>query len=124
MLIRWVPVMLWIAVILGLSSIPSPGTSRELLPGVDKLAHMGVYGVLGFLFARACAVQRHFAWKILLWSALFGLAMGSVDEWYQRSVPGRTSDAFDVCADVLGAALGATLWAFSQHRRLRAERSR
>lgn len=126
MLMRWVPVVLWIAVILGLSSIPSPGTSRVLFPGIDKLVHMGVYGMLGLLWARARAraASRQSLWSIVLWSALFGLAVGSFDEWYQRSVPGRTSDVLDVCADVLGAALGAATWAHWQQRRLRAERSR
>ena len=106
MLIRWVPVVIWIAVILGLSSIPGNSHTEPLFPGFDKLAHMGVYGVLGLLFARARALPGQSPWRIALWSAMFGLVMGSSDEWYQRSVAGRISDVFDVGADVLGAALG------------------
>jgi VanZ family protein len=124
MLIRWLPVVLWIAVILGLSSIPSHTSTGPLFPGFDKLAHMGVYGVLGFLFARARTVPGQSRWKIVLWSAMFGLLMGSCDEWYQRGIPGRMSDVFDVVADVLGGALGGAAWWRWQQRRLRMERSR
>ena len=124
MLIRWLPVVLWIAVILGLSSISGDTNTGPLFPGFDKLAHMGVYGVLGFLFARARSMPGQSRWKVALWSAMFGLLMGSCDEWYQRGIPGRMSDAFDVVADVLGGALGGEVWWRWQQRRLRMERSR
>ena len=124
MLIRWAPVAIWIAVILGLSSIPSHTNTGPLFPGFDKLAHMGVYGVLGFLFARARALPPQSFWSIALWSAIFGLIMGCTDEYYQRSVPGRVSDLFDVGADVIGAVLGGAIWLRWQQRRLRLERSR
>ena len=117
MMLRWLPVLLWIAVILGLSSIPSLGTSRQLLPGIDKLVHMGVYSVLGFLFSRAAwRMPVRVAWKVVLPAALFGLLVGSADEWYQRSVPGRDSDPLDAVADIIGASLGGLFWLRRQRR--------
>ena len=116
MMLRWLPVVLWIAVILGLSSIPSPGPSRQLFPGIDKLVHMGEYSVLGFLFARAIRVPLWAAWRAVLPAAMFGLLIGSADESYQMSVPGRDSDLLDVAADVIGASLGGLFWLRWQRR--------
>ena len=115
MMLRWLPVVLWMFVILGLSSIPSLGSSRQLLPGIDKLVHMGEYSVLGFFFARAAHFQG-VAWKVVLPTAFFGLLVGSADELYQATVPGRMSDALDTAADVIGASVGATAWFWRRRR--------
>lgn len=116
MMLRWLPVVLWMGVILGLSSIPGLGTSRPLFPGIDKLVHMSEYSVLGFFFAKAWRLHARRVWILVLSTALFGLLVGSADELYQRRVPGRTSDPLDTLADVLGATMGALFWLRWQRR--------
>lgn len=77
---------------------------------MDKICHMGEYGILGLFWGRARgarSVARSFAS-----GALLGLALGIADEIYQVGTPGRDSSVFDVAADVVGAAIGAGLWSW------------
>jgi VanZ family protein len=109
MKLRWLPVVIWIGVIVGLSSIPGLGQSRQPFVGADKVVHAIEYGVLGFLFLRALRVSHAASWRAVLLAVLFGVAVGTCDELYQRRVPGRTSDPRDAVADGIGAALGGLL---------------
>jgi VanZ family protein len=121
MWLRWLPVVLWIAVILGLSSIPNLGSAPAPFPGVDKLVHMSEFAILGFLLARALRIQRRPVWKIVLRVSLCGVLIGGADEWYQLHVPGRMSDLYDVVADVLGTTLGGLFWLYLQRRHATAD---
>ena len=103
----WGPVVAHMALIFVASSTADP----DPLPGrfLDKVLHLGVYAVLGALFARALAggrltaATRVHALLAVVLSTLYGIT----DEWHQSFVPGRTPDAMDVAADALGACLGA-----------------
>jgi VanZ family protein len=99
--------VLWIATIFTLSSIPSiPEIQIPVSP--DKLAHGAIYFVLCLLWNRALLHQNRFLrlQKHALWVALgFTVLHGILDELYQLSVPGRTSDPFDALADAIGAGL-------------------
>lgn len=117
----WIAFGLWIVAILALSSIPGFGPPDVGLPGADKVCHLGEYGILGWLFARARGGNRS-ALRRAVWGALVGLCMGIVDENYQRLTPGRDVSALDALADVSGATLGAVLgplWLDPAWRRLR-----
>jgi len=120
MVLRWLPVVIWIGVILGLSSIPSLGPAGQLFTGSDKIVHMIEYGVLGFVFARACRLRDGSLWRAALIAAALGLTIGVGDELYQRSVPGRTSDPYDALADGVGAALGSVVRVRWSRRAVRA----
>jgi VanZ family protein len=117
MKLRWLLVLIWIGVILGLSSIPSPGHPKLQVNGVDKIVHAIEYGVLGFLFLRALRVSRASMWRAVLVAALLGVAVGTFDEWYQRRIPGRHSDPTDTAADAVGAGLGGLVCLRWQRRR-------
>jgi VanZ family protein len=93
-------------VILVITSLP--GSELALadswsFPGSDKLLHAAMYAVLGALSARAAAVPPRALAPILLAIALFA----ALDEWHQVLVPGRSADALDWLADILGAITGA-----------------
>ncbi len=97
--------MAWMAIIFVFSSQPDSdlrGGSR-LHIGVYKLAHLVVFGVLGFLVARA--TQRRsvragwWAWVIVVLYAI-------VDEIHQSVVPGRSPLLTDVVIDALGGLVG------------------
>ena len=113
----WGPVIVWAAVIFGLSSIPSLssglGTWDEVL---RKGAHITEYAILGALLLRA--VGR---WQPAL---LLGIAYAATDEIHQHFVQGRHSSPFDVAFDACGLALGLLIALSVQSTRARAEELR
>lgn len=114
-MLRWLPLVLWVLVLFGVSSIPDLRVPKHDTPGLDKLFHFGEYLVLGVLFARAVGAP---AARRALWSgALLGLCVAMLDELYQSTVPGREADVVDAIADVMGAAAGALVWSLWTRRR-------
>jgi VanZ family protein len=99
------------ALIWALSSL-STLPSIEEIPFKDKGAHFIEYAALGFLYRYA--LTRQFAeWKalkVVLFTIFCALVWGLLDELHQAFVPGRDSSLLDVCADVLGAIIGAALF--------------
>lgn len=84
------------------------------VPGFDKIAHFGVYGLLATLL---CRLGR--GWGAAGWALLAASTFGVTDEWHQSFVPGRSVEVADWAADTAGAALAVTLYAsLSAYRRL------
>jgi VanZ family protein len=106
---RWVPPLLWAVFILVLTSIPGSAVPDvgDVPSGTDKLVHGTIYGILGFLTARALrepGARRPWRHYLL---ALLGIAvLALLDEWHQTFIPGRDMDLFDWVADVVGATIG------------------
>ena len=99
---HWLPVLAYVAFILSLST--SRTTGPTFFHGQDKFMHFFVYAGFGVVLVRAFRA----AWEGragLPWPAgavLAGSSMGVLDEFYQRFVPGRTSDVRDWVADTAG----------------------
>ena len=109
---RWVPALLWLALIFTATSIPNPDVPS--VPGVDKATHAIMYGVLAALVARALGPKAQVrSWLV---GAAAGIALsGARDEWHQRFIPGRSASLGDWLADAAGAGFvllvsGATVW--------------
>ncbi len=103
MISRWLPVVLWAAVIFAFSSIPSLNSGLGTWDYVlRKGAHMTEYAVLACLLARATG---SYAWA-------FGLAVAyaATDEFHQTFVRGRHGTPVDVGIDAVGALIGLWLW--------------
>jgi VanZ family protein len=94
----------WAAVILVLTSWPSPPDLGSRVPGLDKLVHFSMYAVLGYLVAKALRHPVSLRTRIntLTAMALFGF----VDELHQLLVPGRDANVADWAADLTGATTG------------------
>ncbi len=78
---------------------------------MDKLAHVGAYALLGFLFFRlfqSTSILKS-AVRLVILSALASSLYGISDEIHQHFVPSRTADIMDVMADVTGSFLGAVI---------------
>jgi VanZ family protein len=106
---RWLPVVLWAALIFALSSVPSLSTGLGTWDLVlRKLAHATEFAVLGALVLRATGSE----------AAAFGLgvAYAITDEIHQTFVPGREGAVVDVGIDALGVALGVVLWRLARRR--------
>jgi len=102
-LARWLPVVLWAAVIFALSSVPDLGTGLgnwDLL--LRKLAHVVEYAILGALLVRALGRE--------LPALAAGIAYAVSDEVHQHFVAGRRGAPLDVVIDATGVALGVLAW--------------
>ena len=111
--IGWRLVIVWLALIFALSSIPNNfGATEDTLP-VDKVVHVFEFGGLAFLLtwiglrARERAHDGRFAAFVGAGAVVLALAYGVTDELHQRFVPGRDPSWADFGADALGAVTGA-----------------
>ena len=101
---------------LALDSIP--GRDLPAVSGVDKLAHLALYGVLGALSTNAVVPPSQRPGARVLGAVILGVSMfGAMDELHQAFVPGRTPDVRDWLADTAGAAAASMLTAVALARR-------
>ena len=100
---RWLPVLVWAAVIFAFSSIPSLGTGLGTWDLVlRKLAHVTEYAVLGALLLRAIGRP--------LPAFAVGVLYAASDEVHQHFVSGRHASPLDVAIDAAGIAIGLIAW--------------
>lgn len=80
----------------------------------DLVAHMMAYAALGgvVLYAWSDRFKRAHPIKVILYTVLFCLAYGIVDEFHQSFIPGRYVSVMDILADTVGAILVSTGWWF------------
>jgi VanZ family protein len=103
----WIPVLLYLALIFGLSSVaevpalPMPGLVN------DKVLHVTLYLGLGVLLTRA--LSNGFTRRVTVLTALLvavcAMLYGISDEFHQSFVPPRQVDVFDLVADTIGGAI-------------------
>ena len=103
----WLPVLLYCLLIFIQSSFPA----SEHVPQFDfsdKLLHVGVYAVLGFLLYRAFSAMDNGATTVrLIAISIFLTALyGASDEIHQYFVPSRSAEFLDFTADAIGGILG------------------
>ena len=107
MLNLWLPVIAYMAMIFGLSSLselPSPPAGLSFYG-----AHVVTYTGLGALTARATGKgARDVSWRAVLAAFVISSLYGVSDEYHQLFVPGRTFDVLDILADAIGSAAGAS----------------
>jgi VanZ family protein len=109
----WLPVLAYVGLIFTLSA--QPGLQPPFhFQYADKVAHISEYGVLGFLLARALRTVPRFRSLLLAcgFAVAIGAGIGSADELFQSTVPGRDSSVYDLIADTIGLTLAqlAYLW--------------
>ena len=125
---RWGPLILWMAVISGLSTdaFSAAQTGRLLMPllrllfpaaslatldllhvVIRKGAHVTEFAILALLWYRALDWPRS-GWqnKAALTAFVLAAGFGALDEAHQLFVPSRTASIVDVGWDGLGAVLG------------------
>jgi len=97
--------VVWLAMIWGVSSVPSDDFNPPGIVGWDKLAHLGVYSILGYLAFRAFRGRKLSAAMKCLIFALLTLN-AALDEYHQRFIPGRSVSVWDLLANCLGLITG------------------
>jgi len=105
-LIYWLPVLLYVTVILTLSAQPYLQNPLKF-HNSDKLCHLLEYGGLGILLARALRGTMRLR---------VGSLIGAGDEYFQSFVPGRDSSVFDWMADTLGVMLAQVIYVWGARR--------
>jgi len=103
-------VVYWITLFI-LTTIPVDSMPR-LFDNQDKIEHFFAYGVLAFLLALTLYFQKRsslLSSQAFLFTFLFILAYGAIDELHQMIVPGRYCDIYDWFADSLGGSVGIGL---------------
>ena len=113
---RWIPVALWIGVILTATSMP--GVPGPPVRGVDKIGHFAMYAVLGLLVARALRAGASSTRTLMVGLACIAL-FAALDEWHQRFIPTRSAEVADWFADVAGATAGIGSFAAITFRRIK-----
>lgn len=117
----WGPVLLWMAVILALSSrsdfrsaAPAPvAESHSVFFAVSKVVHVVEYGVLALLLLRALRGSGG-GWRLPLGLAVVVAVLGSglfgaLDELRQSFVPNRSPRLADIALDTASALVAALL---------------
>jgi VanZ family protein len=96
---RWLPVLVWAAVIFAFSSIPSLNSGLGTWDYVlRKLAHLTEYAILALLLRRATGSAA--------WALVLAVAYAASDEVHQVFVRGRHGSPVDVAIDTVGALIG------------------
>jgi VanZ family protein len=114
---RWLPPLVWAGVIVLATSTPSQYVPQGVT-SVDKIAHFGMYAVLGWLLTRHAAESAG-RYRAVLLAAIVASGFGAVDEWHQQYIPGRSTEFADWQADSLGGVFGALAHAIFSRRRLK-----
>ncbi len=75
----------------------------------DYVAHALGYAVLAALIVRAFAGGEwaRMSVSVILPAVVVATLYGVTDEWHQSFIPGRMASLSDLCADAVGAILGA-----------------
>jgi len=112
----WGLTLAWAAVIVAVTAAPaSTLPAAPVVPGLDKLVHAGLFGILTWLALQARSRDRGLQmprWTLLVAIAVFAAA----DEWLQHFVPGRGADAADWIADMVGTLIAVRLFAAAPMR--------
>jgi len=106
------PALLCVLGIIVASSLPGTFIKKYIsMVGSDKLVHAIVYAIFAALIFNSLLhiFQKMTCYHVALMTLGLVLVFSFLDELYQRRIPGRTSDVYDIIFDLLGAAVSVVL---------------
>lgn len=107
----YLPLIIYWITLFALTTVPVD-VVPQLFNYQDKIEHFTAYGLLAFLLTLALFFQKRsrlISSKAFLFTFIFVLAYGAIDEIHQLLVPGRFCDLYDWLADSIGGSLGIGL---------------
>ena len=116
--------ILWCVMIFLFSNVPnlSSGLEQDFL--LRKIAHMGEFSILAFLFWLVIKRKKFGQALIFLMVFFCALDYAILDEIHQLFVRGRSGNIFDVGIDVMGIVLMTTILLMIQNRKVIIQRRR
>lgn len=113
--------ILWALIMLVLMIMPSNEVGIPLFEGFDKLAHCGTFFVLAVLLYRGSIIKskrRAYKWitifKVLISTVIFAFITEGAQLYFS---PTRTSDWWDIFADVVGIGMGTFAYILCYQKR-------
>lgn len=100
--------LVWLILIWTLSSLPSHDLPGLKIISIDKVAHLGIYLILGILVDGVLTSIKAGKPTISLVYAIL-LLNAALDEAHQQYIPGRSVSIYDLMANSLGLCL-ALMW--------------
>jgi VanZ family protein len=119
----WLPVIMWMAIIFTLSSIPDLKTDLKEDFILRKIAHILEFAILTFLLFRAMSSgksgqSRSALIGEIIYSAIIALFYAFSDEFHQFFVQGRQCSFRDVSIDSVGILIVASLCYIKNRKKL------
>ena len=113
----WLPVLLYLTLIITLSAQPYLQAPLKF-HNADKLCHLAEYGMLGLLLARALrgTLRIRIPLAAAAMAIVFGSLFGAGDEYFQSFIPGRDSSIYDWMADTSGVVLAQIVYVLAVRR--------
>ncbi len=110
--------VLMMGIIFFLSSKTGDSFKVPSFPGIDKIAHASIYGVLAVtvIFAQSKKSRERKPLQVILITVIACLLYGISDEFHQSMVPGRFPSGLDIAADVCGATVVCVGWIWWRNR--------
>ncbi|KYG85702.1 hypothetical protein AWW67_00200 [Roseivirga seohaensis] len=105
--------VLWAIVLAVLMLLPQDSFPESKLLSYDKLAHLGVFGILSFLVLlgkRNKEDKVRLENKSLIRALTICIVYGLVLESLQSVVPGRMTDIYDLLSNTIGAIAGVVVF--------------
>lgn len=109
----YIPVIIWLIIVLGLSSYPGNQLPKVAVWQFDKLVHTIMYGTLSFLLFIPYSKQflneeKRFRIRVII--ILFGVSYGGFMEILQENIfINRSGNWIDFTANAVGAILGVLI---------------
>ncbi|MCS7083190.1 MAG: VanZ family protein [Bacteroidetes bacterium] len=113
---RWLPALLWGALITVLLAIPGGRLPDLSWFSLDKIGHLGLFLIWAWLWAWAWEPMSKARYGVTI--ALAALWASGTEALQAVYVPGREAEWADVLADLVGFGLG--LWSYHRFECLRA----
>ncbi|NIR53156.1 hypothetical protein GWO43_31330 [candidate division KSB1 bacterium] len=108
---RYLPAILWAALIFVGSSIPSQSMPKFTIETKDLVLHFIEYALFGVFLAIAfISSSDRISWKPFNIALLVGVVYAALDELHQKFVSGRVCAFTDFVADSLGVLFGLALF--------------
>ncbi len=108
-----VPSILWAIILAFLMLLPSRSFPDNNLFSYDKLAHIGVFGALSGLLILGASKTSIFGknkTSLIAWSLTISIVYSGGLEFLQKYSPGRSTDLYDLLANVTGAIFGVLVF--------------
>jgi VanZ family protein len=102
---KFIPAIIWAALILILTLLPGKTIPGVPVWGIDKIAHLFLFAVLMYLALQGLGNQGIVKKKIII-LFLLCFSYGILIEILQNFIPGRSFSVYDITANTAGIAVG------------------